>query len=59
MKALLLKGPRQLEVVEMAQPRLAEGQVRVRVKNVGVCGSDYSSIAGKLPFHPFPYRPRA
>lgn len=57
MKALLLKGPKQLDVVDMPQPVLSPGQVRVRVKNVGVCGSDYSSIAGKLPFTRYPIVP--
>jgi len=57
MKALLLKGPKQLEVVDMPRAKLAEGQVRVGVKNVGVCGSDYSSIAGKLPFTRYPIVP--
>jgi 2-desacetyl-2-hydroxyethyl bacteriochlorophyllide A dehydrogenase len=31
--------------------------VRLAVRNVGVCGSDYSSIAGKLPFTRFPIVP--
>ncbi|HWB95193.1 MAG TPA: alcohol dehydrogenase catalytic domain-containing protein, partial [Bryobacteraceae bacterium] len=57
MKALLLKGPRRLEFTEMPEPALAAGQVRVRVRKVGVCGSDYSSIAGKLPFTRYPIVP--
>jgi L-gulonate 5-dehydrogenase len=57
MKALLLKGPRQLELVDLARPDLSPGQVRVRIRKVGVCGSDYSSIAGKLPFTRFPIVP--
>src|SRR5579885_1624090 len=57
MKALLLRGPRQLELAELPSPALAGGQVRVRVCKVGVCGSDYSSIAGKLPFTRFPIVP--
>lgn len=57
MKALLLKGPKQLEVVDMTRPTLSQGQVRVGVKKVGVCGSDYSSIAGKLPFTRYPIVP--
>jgi len=28
--------------------------VRLRVRSVGVCGSDYSSMAGKLPFTKYP-----
>ena len=57
MKALLLKAPRQLELTEMARPDLLDCQVRVRIDKVGVCGSDYASIAGKLPFTRFPIVP--
>lgn len=57
MKALLLKGPRQLELTEMPPADLGARQVRVRIRKVGVCGSDYSSIAGKLPFTRFPIVP--
>jgi L-iditol 2-dehydrogenase len=57
MKALLLKAPRQLELSELPRPDLLDHQVRVRIHKVGVCGSDYSSIAGKLPFTRFPIVP--
>jgi L-iditol 2-dehydrogenase len=57
MKALLLRGPRQLEMADLARPALESGQVRMRVRKVGICGSDYSSIAGKLPFTKFPIVP--
>ncbi|MCC7499022.1 MAG: zinc-binding dehydrogenase [Bryobacterales bacterium] len=57
MKVLLLKGPGQLSFTEMPAPPLAPGQVRVRIRKVGICGSDYSSVAGKLPFTRFPIVP--
>ncbi len=57
MKALLLEGPNRLQLRELGRPSLFPGQVRVRVRNVGVCGSDYSSIAGKLPFTRYPIVP--
>ncbi len=57
MKALLLKAPGVLELTEMPRPELRAGQVRVRVRRVGICGSDYKSIAGKLPFTRFPIVP--
>ena len=57
MKALLLKGPHELELVDLARPDLSPTQVRVRIRKVGVCGSDYSSIAGKLPFTRYPIVP--
>jgi L-gulonate 5-dehydrogenase len=57
MKALLLKGPRQLELTELPPAPLAASQVRIQIRNVGICGSDYSSVAGKLPFTRFPIVP--
>ena len=57
MKALVLKAPRQLELTDLPSPPLAPSQVRLRVRKVGICGSDYSSIAGKLPFTRFPIVP--
>ncbi|MEK7407110.1 MAG: zinc-binding dehydrogenase [Acidobacteriota bacterium] len=57
MRALLLKAPRLLEPADLPRPELLAGQVRVRVRKVGICGSDYSSIAGKLPFTRFPIVP--
>jgi L-iditol 2-dehydrogenase len=57
MNALLLKAPYQLELTDIPRPPLLSGQVRVKIKNVGVCGSDYSSIAGELPFTRFPIVP--
>jgi 2-desacetyl-2-hydroxyethyl bacteriochlorophyllide A dehydrogenase len=57
MKALLLKSPRQLELTDLPRPPLAPSQVRLRIRKVGICGSDYSSIAGKLPFTRFPIVP--
>jgi len=57
MKALLLSGPRDLKLVDAPSVPLQPGQVRLRIRKVGICGSDYSSIAGKLPFTRFPIIP--
>jgi L-gulonate 5-dehydrogenase len=57
MKALLLQGPRNLSLTDLAPAPLAPGQVRIQIRNVGICGSDYSSVAGKLPFTRFPIVP--
>lgn len=40
MKALLLTAPSRLELVEAPDPRPAEGEVLVRVRACGICGSD-------------------
>jgi L-gulonate 5-dehydrogenase len=57
MRALLLNSPGNLQLTELPSAPLAPGQVRLRIEKVGVCGSDYSSIAGKLPFTRFPIVP--
>jgi threonine dehydrogenase-like Zn-dependent dehydrogenase len=57
MKALVLEGPNRLQLRELGRASLSPGQVRVRVRNVGVCGSDYSSIAGELSYTRYPIVP--
>lgn len=57
MKALRVIAPHQFAVVEMPRPALGPNQVRVRVRQVGVCGTDLSLVAGKLPFARFPIVP--
>ena len=56
-RALQLKAPRQLELVELPRRPLDGHQVRVRVRAVGICGSDLTSISGALPFTRFPIVP--
>lgn len=40
MKAVYIKGKEDLEIAEVPVPEPAEGQVRVAVEYVGICGSD-------------------
>lgn len=56
-KSLQVSGPQQVAVVELPRPDLAPDQVRVRVHRVGVCGTDISLLAGKLPFARYPIVP--
>ena len=56
-RALQLQAPKQLKLVDLPRPALQPHQVRVRVKAVGICGSDLTSISGALPFTRFPIVP--
>lgn len=56
-KALRVSAPHQFSVVDLPRPPLGPEQVRVRVHQVGVCGTDLSLVAGKLPFARFPIVP--
>lgn len=57
MKALRVTAPHQLALVDLPRPVPGPGQVRVQVHQVGVCGTDLSLVAGKLPFARFPIVP--
>jgi L-iditol 2-dehydrogenase len=46
MKGLLLRGPKQMEVVEEAIPEPGDGQVLLRVDNFNLCGSDLGLYEG-------------
>lgn len=58
MKALQLEKPqsfRQIDVAEPSSPGPDEALVRVR--NIGICGTDYSGYLGKMPFFSYPRIP--
>lgn len=51
MKAVLHRSPTEIEVVEMADPEAGAGEILVRMKAIGLCGSDVSPwyVATKAP----------
>ncbi len=49
MKAMVLRGPRELAFDEVARPKLSAGQVLVRVTHSGVCGTDLKIYNGAIP----------
>ena len=46
MKALVFKGPKKVELKEVIEQDLREGDVRVNVKACGICGSDIHGFMG-------------
>lgn len=55
MRAVQLTRPGLLESVSVAEPeRLAAGEVLVRVRRIGVCGTDFHAFAGRQPFFSYP-----
>ncbi len=51
MKAAVLFEANKLEVVDRQDPRPGEGELLVRVKRCGVCGTDNSLYRGDYPAH--------
>ncbi len=52
MKAAVITGPRAIEMREMDVPQPGPGEALIRVRNVGVCGSDLHFFRGEFPVAP-------
>ncbi len=49
MKAMVLEAPNSLALRKVARPPLEDGNVLVRVRNTGICGTDQSIYYGGIP----------
>lgn len=54
MKALVCDEPGRLSLVDRQRPVRAEGGILVRIRHVGICGTDFHIFAGKHPFLDYP-----
>ena len=50
MKALVLRSPEQLEIMDVPRPGLSAGQVLIKVSKCGICGSDVRYFHGENPW---------
>ena len=49
MRAALLVGPGRIEMTDIERPETADGEVRVGVRSLGVCGTDRKIYTGGIP----------
>jgi threonine dehydrogenase-like Zn-dependent dehydrogenase len=54
MRALVLRQPGDTAIEEVEEPSPDDGQILLRVKRVGLCGSDLNSYRGRNPLVKFP-----
>ena len=54
MLAISVEKPHSLAVVEASSPAPEQGEVRVRVRRAGICGSDVHILHGSNPFARYP-----
>ena len=54
MKALICDEPGRLSVIERPVPVCGANEVLVRIRHVGICGTDFHIYAGKHPFLEYP-----
>ncbi len=50
MRAFVITGPQQAQVMEVPTPVARPGEVVVSVERVGVCGTDVAFFTGEMPF---------
>jgi 2-desacetyl-2-hydroxyethyl bacteriochlorophyllide A dehydrogenase len=54
MKAVICEEPNRLGVIDRPAPVAASGEVLVRIRSIGLCGTDYHIFAGRHPFLAYP-----
>ncbi len=54
MRAVLCKDPGQLEIIERPMPERREGEALVRIRRIGVCGTDMHIYQGNQPYFVYP-----
>ena len=57
MKAIQITAPSEMKVVDIEKPVLEPGEVLVKIKYVGFCGSDLNTFLGRNPMAKLPVIP--
>jgi 2-desacetyl-2-hydroxyethyl bacteriochlorophyllide A dehydrogenase len=56
-KAIRIVEPGKVEICEIPQPKCGEGEVLIKVRSVGLCGSDLTTYRGQNPMVNYPRIP--
>ena len=54
MKAIVCRQPGELVLEERPEPKLGESEVLVRIRRIGICGTDYHIFEGSHPYLKYP-----
>ncbi len=54
MKTIVCERPNELSVTDRPQPLRKSGEVEIRIRRVGLCGTDFHIFAGNQPFLKYP-----
>ena len=54
MRAVLCSNPGELEIVSRPMPRRMDGEALVRIRRIGVCGTDMHIYQGNQPYFAYP-----
>jgi threonine dehydrogenase-like Zn-dependent dehydrogenase len=56
-RQVVVTAPGVVQIHRAARPTPGPGEVLVRMRAVGICGSDIHAVHGRHPFVPLPYHP--
>ncbi|URN99323.1 zinc-binding alcohol dehydrogenase family protein [Leclercia adecarboxylata] len=54
MKTLICQHPEKIEYIERDMPELKAGEALLKIRAVGICGTDIHAFAGRQPFFSYP-----
>lgn len=54
MQRIILEQPHQFKMVEVEIPRIKPGEALVRVRRIGICGTDLHAFRGHQPYFTYP-----
>ncbi|MDQ1914181.1 zinc-binding alcohol dehydrogenase family protein [Paenibacillus sp. GD4] len=54
MKGVICEQPDKLAMIDMAEPDFVQGEAIVRIRRVGICGTDMHAYRGRQPFLSYP-----
>ncbi|MGH8170926.1 MAG: alcohol dehydrogenase catalytic domain-containing protein, partial [Steroidobacteraceae bacterium] len=54
MKAIVCEEPYKLSLAARRAPLPADGEVLIRIRRVGLCGTDYHIFSGEHPYLEYP-----
>lgn len=57
MKAVRIVEPGKVDMIDIPQPKCGDGEVLIKVKSVGLCGSDLTTFRGQNPMVTYPRIP--
>jgi len=54
MRAISCVAPHELALIDIPRPELKPGWVRVAIRHIGICGTDYHIFEGNFPYFEYP-----
>ncbi len=54
MKSIVCERPNKFRMVEVPEPILNQGEALIRVRRIGICGTDMHAFQGNQPYFTYP-----